>query len=297
MVAVVLGVRLAHGGLAFVDALTVLLLAPELYLPLRQLGTQYHSAAEGCAAVGRIFDIVDAPAAVAAPRVVRPVPDVARTTIRFDEVSFAYRDRAGTVLERLDLQLRPGELAALVGPSGAGKSTVAALLLRFVDPTAGRIVIGGANLRELDPEAWRERIAWVPQRPHLFAGTVAENVRLGAAHASDAAVADALAAARAEFVETLPDGVETRIGEGGRQLSAGEGRRIALARAFLRGAPLVILDEPTAHLDPHSAVAVMAAVERLTAGRTTLMIVHDPILARRADRVVELGATRRLAAA
>jgi thiol reductant ABC exporter CydD subunit len=279
MVAVVLGVRLADGGLAFESALAVLILAPELYLPLRRLGAEFHASADGLAGASQIFELLDAPLRTATGS--QTLPDI-RTPIRFEQVSFAYPARPSLVLDRVELELRRGELVVLVGPNGAGKSTIASLLLCFDEPDAGRITVGGVDLRELDPAAWREQVAWVPQRPHVFAGSIAENILLGAPGASPTRVR---AAAEAAGLALLLD---TRVGEGGRPLSAGETRRVALARAFLRDAPLAILDEPTAHLDAHSAAAVADVVERLAAGRTTLLIVPAPALARRADRVVML---------
>src|SRR5262249_30195743 len=156
-----------------------------------------------------------------------------------------------------DLELRPGETTALVGPSGAGKSTVVDLLLGFVAPTAGRITVGGVDLAECSLDGWRRHIAWVPQRPGILRASVAENIRLGRPAARAAEVRDAAALAGADaFVQALPDGYATLVGDGGRTLSAGERRRIALARAFVRQAPLVLLDEPTADLDPTSADVV-----------------------------------------
>jgi thiol reductant ABC exporter CydD subunit len=279
MVAVVLGVRLTHGGLALEDALAVLILVPELYLPLRQLGAQFHASADGVAGAERIFELLDTPAAVAEGGN-GPVP---RGTIRFEAVSFAYPARPGLVLEGFDLEVRPGERLALVGASGAGKSTVAALLLRLADPTAGRVTVGGRDLRELDAARWRAGVAWVPQRPHLSAGTVADNIRLADPEASDVRVRSAATAAGIRF------GLDLVVGEGGLALSAGERRRIALARAFLRDAPLLVLDEPTAHLDSRSAAEIGASIERLSRGRTTLLITHDAALAWRAGRVVDLS--------
>jgi ABC-type multidrug transport system fused ATPase/permease subunit len=209
--------------------------------------------------------------------------------VRFERVAFAYPARPDLVLRGLDLELRRGETVALVGESGAGKSTVAGLLLRFAEPTTGRITVGGADLADCDPRAWREQVAWVPQHPTIFRGTVAENIRLGRAGASDDDVRAAARLAGADaFVRALSSGYETLVGDGGRPLSAGERRRIALARAFLRDAPLVVLDEPTADLDAASAEIVGRAVERLAHGRTVLLIAHRPELVRRADRVVVL---------
>jgi ABC-type multidrug transport system fused ATPase/permease subunit len=204
-------------------------------------------------------------------------------------VSFSYPARPVPVLDGLDLEIWPGETVALVGESGAGKSTVAALLLGLLEPTAGRISLGGADLAACDLQAWRRRVAWVPQHPSLLRGTVADNIRLGDADASDARVLEASALAGAHaFITGLPDGYATRVGGGERSLSPGERRRIGLARAFLRDAPFVILDEPTADLDPDSVAFVSSAVERLRERRSLLLIAHRPELVRHADRVVAL---------
>ena len=289
LVAVTVGVRLAGGSLGLQAGLTVLVLAPELYLPLRQLAAQFHTSADGLAVAERMLALLEAPPAVAAGgRLVPPNPREA--PVRFEAVSFAYSSRPGLVLDEFDLQLQPGETVALVGPSGAGKTTVASLLLRFAEPSSGRVTVGGIDLADCRAELWRRLIAWVPQRPTLFRGTVVENIRLGDEGASDRAVRDAAVLAGADrFIQSLPSGYETLVGDGGRALSAGERRRIALARAFVRDAPLVILDEPTADLDRRSADVVAEAVERLRAGRTVLLIAHRPELVEHADRVVSLG--------
>jgi thiol reductant ABC exporter CydD subunit len=289
LVAVTVGVRLAEGGLALEAGLTVLVLAPELYLPLRNLATQYHASADGLAVAERLLDLAEEDVDERpAGSIVPPSPrDVA---VRFESVSFAYPGRPAPVLAGFDLELAPGETVALTGPSGAGKSTVAALLLLLAEPTAGRVAAGGVDLADCDPAAWRRQVAWVPQRPTLCRGTVAENIRFGNAGASDAAVREAAALAGADgFVLDLPEGYETLIGDGGRPLSAGQARRVALARAFLRDTSLVVLDEPTADLDPSSAAVVGEAVERLLAGRTVLLVTHRAELEARADRVVRLG--------
>jgi len=289
LVAVTVGVRLAGGSLGLQAGLTVLVLAPELYLPLRQLAAQFHASADGLAVAERMLALLEAPPAVAAGgRLVPPNPREA--PVRFEAVSFAYSSRPGLVLDEFDLQLQPGETVALVGPSGAGKTTVASLLLRFAEPSSGRVTVGGIDLADCRAELWRRLIAWVPQRPTLFRGTVLENIRLGDEGASDRAVRDAAMLAGADrFIQSLPSGYETLVGDGGRALSAGERRRIALARAFVRDAPLVIVDEPTADLDRRSADVVAEAVERLRAGRTVLLIAHRPELVEHADRVVVLG--------
>jgi ATP-binding cassette, subfamily C, bacterial CydD len=287
LVAVAVGIRLAEGGLGLRAGLTVLVLAPELYVPLRQLASQFHASADGLAVAERILGLLDA--SQVGTRGTRIAPSPAAASIRLERVSFAYPSRASLVLDRFDLELSPGETVALVGPSGAGKTTVAKLLLCLAEPTAGRITVGGVDLAECRPGAWRRSIAWVPQQPTLFRGTVADNIRLGDPVADDLQVRDAAVLAGADrFVEALPSGYETMVGDGGRPLSAGERRRIALARAFVREAELVILDEPTADLDGTSAEVVGEAVERLRIGRTVLLIAHRPELVQRADRVVAL---------
>jgi ATP-binding cassette, subfamily C, bacterial CydD len=288
LVAVTVGVRLAEGGLGLEAGLTVLVLAPELYLPLRNLAAQYHASADGLAVGERLLDLAEEEEGRRLGAAIPPSPRDA--PVRFEGVSYAYPTRPRPAVADLDLELEPGEMVALTGPSGAGKSTIAALLLLLAEPTAGRVTVGGVDLAECDPASWRAQVAWVPQRPTLFRGTVADNIRLGKAGAPDAAVRESAAQAGADgFVRRLPVGYETVVGDGGRPLSAGQVRRIALARAFLRDAPLVILDEPTADLDPASAEVVAAAVERLLAGRTVLLVTHRSELETRADRVVRLG--------
>jgi thiol reductant ABC exporter CydD subunit len=288
LVAVTVGVRLVGGGLGLQAGLTVLVLAPELYLPLRQLGAQFHASADGLAVAERILALADAPAEVGAGGTLA-APSPAAHAVRLEAVSFAYPARPGLVLDGLDLELVPGETVALVGESGAGKSTVANLLLRLAEPSAGRVTVGGVDLARCDTAGWRRQLAWVPQQPTIFRGTVADNIRLGRAGAPDSAVRDAAMLAGADrFIEALPLGYDTLVGDGGRPLSAGERRRIALARAFACDAQLVILDEPTADLDHTSADVVAEAIERLRQGRTVLLIAHRPELALRADRVVVL---------
>lgn len=288
LVAVTIGMRLVHGELDLYTGLVILVLAPEAYLPLRQVGAQYHAAAEGLAAAEEIFEVLETP--VAASQGTGSVP-VADLRIELDGVAVRYEGRGEDSPGPVSLTVEPGECLALTGPSGAGKSTLLQVLLGFVTPSAGRVLVGGVDLAGLAPEQWRERIAWVPQRPHLFAGTIAENVRLARPGAADAEVTAALVDAGAwEFVRALPRGADTLLGEGGVGLSAGQRQRLALARAFLADRPVLLLDEPTAALDGETEAAVVEAVRRLAVGRTVLLVVHRPALLALADRVVRVGA-------
>ena len=215
---------------------------------------------------------------------IRPGPLCVVEQLRVD-----YPGRDQPALEGFGLEVAPGEIVALTGPSGCGKSTLLCVLLGFVVPTSGTVRIGAVDLAELDPEAWRRRIAWVPQRPYLFASSIDANMRLGRPSATVAEVDAAVAAAGlGPVVAGLPDGLATVLGESGVGLSAGERQRVALARAFLRDAPLLLLDEPTASLDGEIEAEVLAAVRRLAAGRTVLLVAHRPALAALADRVVAM---------
>jgi ATP-binding cassette, subfamily C, bacterial CydD len=293
LVAVTVGVRLVDGGLAFQAGLTVLVLAPELYLPIRNVAAQFHASADGAAVAGRLLDLSEAPPARAAARLRQEVPDLRVAAIRLERVSFRYPDRGRPALDEVDLELAAGEAVALVGRSGAGKSTIASLLLRLAEPTNGRLLVDGLDLEGLDPAAWRRQLAWLPQRPSLLRATVAENIRLADPAADLERVrAAAERAGAADFVAALPDGYETVLGDGGRQLSAGQARRLALARVFLRDAPFVILDEPTAHLDSESAARVVGAIDGYRGRRTMLLISHRAELAGHCDRVVRIAEGR-----
>ncbi|WP_416518664.1 thiol reductant ABC exporter subunit CydD [Streptomyces achromogenes] len=284
LVAVTIGMRLVHGDMDLYIGLVILVLAPEAYLPLRQVGAQYHAAAEGLAAAEEIFSVLETPVPASGTGA------VPAGALAFEDVGVRYPGRSSDAVTGVSFRVEPGETVALVGPSGAGKSTLLSVLLGFVRPTGGRVRVGDADLAGLDLAEWRSRIAWVPQRPHLYAGTIAENVRLARPGADDDAVRRALRDAGAwEFVAALPDGVETVLGEDGAGLSAGQRQRLALARAFLADRPVLLLDEPTAALDGATEADVVAAVRRLAAGRTVLLVVHRPALLEVADRVVRLG--------
>jgi ATP-binding cassette subfamily C protein CydCD len=289
LVAVGIGLRLVHGELDLSTGLVVLILAPEAYLPIRQVGAQYHAAVEGLSAAEEIFRVLETeprPGGTRTPGPGAPRLEVDRLTVR-------HRGRTEPSLDAATLTVEPGETVAVVGPSGAGKSTLLDAVLGFAVPAGGRIRVDGEDLSSLDLERWRERIAWVPQRPYLFAGTIAENVRLARPGADDAAVRAALRDAGAyDFVMALPHGAGTALGEDGAGLSAGQRQRLALARAFLADRPLLLLDEPTAALDGETEAGIVEAVGRLAEGRTVLLTVHRPALLAVADRVVTLGAGR-----
>ncbi|MYS91538.1 MULTISPECIES: thiol reductant ABC exporter subunit CydD [Streptomyces] len=284
LVAVTIGMRLVHGEMDLYIGLVILILAPEAYLPLRQVGAQYHAAAEGLAAAEEIFEVLETPVPASGSGA------VPAGALAFEGVTVRYPGRSAEAVSDVSFTVEPGETVALVGPSGAGKSTLLHVLLGFVPPAEGRVRVGGADLADVDLEQWRSRIAWVPQRPHLYAGTIAENVRLARPEADDDAVRRALRDAGAlEFVEALPEGADTVLGEDGAGLSAGQRQRLALARAFLADRPVLLLDEPTAALDGATEAEVVAAVRRLAAGRTVLLVVHRPALLGVADRVVRLA--------
>ncbi|GAA4965636.1 thiol reductant ABC exporter subunit CydD [Pseudonocardia tropica] len=299
LVAVEVGLRLLYGDLDYATALFVLVLAPEAYLPLREVGARFHASMEGVAAARQVFAELDRPAGGATGGTA-PVPpaDPAGRGLTVDGLRVRYPGSDADAVAGLSLDLAPGETVLLRGPSGAGKSTLLGVLLGMVAPTGGTVTVHGrdgtgADLAGLDLDAWRRGVAWVPQQPHLFADTVAANVRLGAGPDRATVTDDAVRAAahRAGLdavVARLPHGWDTVLGEGGAQLSSGERQRVALARAFLRDAPLVLLDEPTAHLDPDSADAVRTAAAELLRGRTAVVVAHDAGWAGHTDRTVTI---------
>jgi ATP-binding cassette, subfamily C, bacterial CydCD len=297
LVAVQVGLRLLYGQIEFLPAFFVLVVAPEFYLPLRLLGQRFHTGIAGASAAERLLDILDA---VAAPGTQPPEkadhpaeagPEHGEDIV-FEGVSFNYGD-GQPILQELSLRLPHGKVTALVGASGAGKSTLAGLLLGFIQPTSGYIRLGDRPLAELSQSDWQKQVAWAPQNPYLFNDTALANLRLGDPQANLEAVQQAARLAEAEdFILALPHGYETQIGEGGARLSSGQAQRLALARAFLKNAPLVILDEPSAHLDPLSERKIAEATARLAQGRTVLVIAHRLSTIRQADQVVVLEGGR-----
>jgi ATP-binding cassette, subfamily C, bacterial CydCD len=295
MVAVSVGLRLLSGSLSLQTALFVLILAPEAYLPLRQLGTNHHASAEGIQAIEGVVAVLDRPLAPTGSR--RDVPDPSRSPMVIEDLEVCYPGRVLPALSGLHLSVAPEEVLALAGPSGCGKSTLLNVILGFAPPWTGTVRVGDVDLRQLDPDAWRTQVAWVPQRPHLFARSIAENVRLGRPDADDQVVERAIAdAGLEEVVARLPDGPATMLGHGGAGLSAGERQRVALARAFVRDAPLLLLDEPTAGLDAHTEEEVLLAVRRLMRGRTVIVVAHRHSLLGQADRVIRLAPAVEVAA-
>jgi thiol reductant ABC exporter CydD subunit len=310
LVAVEIGLRLLAGHVSYQTALLVLLLTPEAYLPLRNVGAQFHASTEGTAAAQRAFEILDTPPpagqgvpASAAPASGTPVSaapvsaisaDARREDIVLEGVTVAYPGRSRPALDDISLTIRPGDYIVVTGASGAGKSSLLAVLLRFATLASGTVSIGGADLARIPADRWRQQIAWVPQQPHLFAATVAGNIALGQ---PDARRQDIVAAARLagadEFIRRLDHGYDTVLAEGGRTLSAGQRQKLALARAFLRRAPVLLLDEPTAHLDPASARHLLSVIQTGQAGRTVVLVTHQPLPpAARTTRVLALDQGR-----
>lgn len=288
LVAVSLGIRLVSGDMPFEVAFLVLLLAPEFYKPLRELGVHRHAGMEGKAAAERIFEILETPVPV------YPETELSRrlsnrVEIKLSGVGYAYLGSKQQALSDLTLTLVPGTRTALVGRSGSGKSTLVNLLLRFLEQQDGRITANGVPISRMPVETWRENVALVPQRPHLFYGSVLENIRLARPDASREEVERAAElAGAAKFIRGLQQGYDTEVGEHGARLSGGEAQRVAIARAFLKDAPVLVMDEPTSSLDPESERLIRFALERLARGRTVLVVAHRLNTVYEADRIAVL---------
>ncbi|MBL1320350.1 MAG: thiol reductant ABC exporter subunit CydD [Methylophaga sp.] len=285
IVAVLVGFRLLYGEIDFFYGFFALLLAPEFYLPLRNMGTHYHARLEAIGAAEKMLDILDKPLLEQVSNG-QSLPMTKDVAIEFDNVSFCYGDR-GDVLSGFSLSISAGSRVALVGTSGAGKSTVIRLLAGFIQPTQGKLLINGISLESLNIKDWRQQIAWVPQEPHLFQGTIRENIVLGMATHSDEQLYLAAKQAHIDhFIEALPERYDTEIGEKGQGLSGGQIQRIALARAFIKDAPVILLDEATANLDVESEQAIQQAIEQLAQGRTVVMIAHRLATVKNADQII-----------
>jgi thiol reductant ABC exporter CydD subunit len=295
MVAVSIGLRLVEGTMTLQSGLLVLILVPEVYLPLRMVGTHFHAAAEGLGAARQMIEILEEDPPTSGPLV--DVPDLAFASIAFVDASVRYVGRDELAVSDLSFTVPPHSVTALVGPSGCGKSTAISVLERFIDPTEGSVWVESdgsrVELREYDVDAWRGAVAWVGQDPTMITGTLSDNVRLANPEATDEQVRHALdVVGLTGLLSELPDGLSTAIGEGGRALSAGQVRRIALARAICQRAGLVLLDEPTAALDAESEALVIAAVSELAKTRTVVVVAHRPALVDLADHVVDLAGVR-----
>ena len=289
VIAVEIGLRLLYGRMEFREAFFLLILAPEFYLPLRMLGARFHAGIAGTTAAKRIFEILDVPIPTSQINNLIAVPDFEITNFELSNITYVYPDETTPALNGISLRINAGKHIALVGSSGAGKTTLANLLLRFIEPSSGKITINGKPLSDISMNFWREQIAWVPQNPHLFNDTISANIRLGKYSATQEEIIDAAKAAYLyEFIETLPEKYETVIGESGARLSSGQAQRLALARAFLKDAPLLILDEPTSSLDPEIESLLEESTRHLMEGRTVITIAHRLNTIFNADQIIVL---------
>jgi ATP-binding cassette subfamily C protein CydD len=288
LIAVTLGIRLLNSGISFQHAFLVLLLTPDFYRPLRELGTHHHASMEGKAAVTRISKILETPILIHPTASSSKHPN-SPLSITFTGITYTYTDSTRPALQDINITLPYGTCTAVVGHSGAGKSTLVNLLLRFIEAQDGHVSVNGIQITELPVELWREYIALVPQRPYLFSGSIRDNIALARSGATEQDIEQAAELAGAtDFINQLPQGYETEIGERGTRLSAGQLQRLAIARAFLKDAPLLILDEPTSSLDPESEQLIRLAVERLKHNRTVLIIAHRYNTIANADQIVVL---------
>ncbi|HTH61275.1 MAG TPA: thiol reductant ABC exporter subunit CydD [Paraburkholderia sp.] len=288
LVAVLVGFHLFYGKITLLRGLFVLLLAPEFYMPLRTLGSHYHERMDAIGAAEQIADILAIPEPLEPRSVTAPLAASERYTIRFERVCHAWTPNQ-PVLNGLSLVAEPERITALVGQSGAGKSTVLSLLLGFTRASGGTISINGQSLAEIDEADWLSRVAWVPQRAHVFVGSVLDNLLIARPDADMAAVrAAAVSAGADDFIMSLPDGYHTQLAERGAGLSGGQIQRLALTRAFLKDAPVLLLDEPTASLDVHTQRQIHDTLKQLARGRTVLLIAHRLATAQLADTIVVL---------
>jgi len=298
LVAVGLGVRLIYGKIGFEEAFFLLLLAPEFYLPLRLLGTQFHASLSAINAAKRIFEIFDQPVIKKELEEKKTLLATSPLQISLQNVAYTYHEGSQPALEDVSFTLNPGEKVALVGPSGSGKSTIANLLLGFLEPDDGQILVNNIPLDQIELEEWRHHVALVAQTPYLFTGTIAENIGMGRPEAQFSDIVQAAQKAGAhQFIIELPQGYDTPVGEEGIGLSGGQAQTLAIARAFLKNAPFIILDEATAGLDPEWEELIENALGKLLQGRTVLIIAHrlstiyksDQILVLEKGKVVEVG--------
>jgi ABC-type transport system involved in cytochrome bd biosynthesis fused ATPase/permease subunit len=289
LVAMMLGLRLLDGRTSLYVALAVLLVSPEVFLPLRRAAAEFHTSAEGRAAGDRIASVLERPLAVEEKSRDESVPDLRAVDLVLDGVTVEFEGR-GRALGPLSVRVQPGRRLALVGPSGSGKSTALHALIGLVPLSAGRILAGPVDLADLDPDTWRRHLAWVPQRPHLFSGTIGDNVRFGRPDAGADELAAAIAASGLdEVIERLHHGLDTVVGEGGSGISSGERHRVAIARAVLHGGEVVLLDELGSHLDTQARDRLRVSIEPWLEGRTVILGAHRPDVVATIDDIVVLG--------
>jgi len=296
VVAVEIGIRLLYGKVSFEQAFFVLLLAPEFYQPLRLLGTRFHASMGGIEASKRIFEILDLPvtkdASISSLMILPSPKDNPLPSIAFNDLSYVYSDNR-PALQGVTFEIPAGKMTALVGESGAGKTTLTWLLLRFLHPKSGNIFVNGVSLSEIPAQQWRDSLAWVPQNPYLFNDTIAANIKISHPEATESDIQHAARLAHAdEFIDQLPQGYTTMIGERGTRLSSGQAQRVALARAFLKDAPFLILDEATSHLDPELDALLQESLALLSHSRTVLVIAHHQSTLAMADQVIRLSRGR-----
>ncbi len=301
VIAVEIGLRLLYGKLLFEQAFFILLIAPEFYLPMRNLGMRYHAGMLGVTAAARIFNVLSLPEPQPGENINKRGCSAELEKpflLRFQDVRFTYPGREAESLKSLSFEISSGKRYALVGRSGAGKSTILQLIIRFLQPSAGEVLLNGENILTLDLEGWRKQIAWVPQNPMLFDTSLLENVRLNQREISEERVWQALKRAQLEkFALGLPDGLATPLHEWGSRLSGGQAQQVALARAFIKDVPLLLMDEPTANLDPELEAALEVAIKELMKGRTSITIAHrrntvvhaDQIIVCEDGRIVQIG--------
>ncbi|HHN48268.1 MAG TPA: thiol reductant ABC exporter subunit CydD [Bacteroidales bacterium] len=286
LVAVQVGIRLIEGMMLYQLGLFVLLLTPEFYLPFRALGQHYHSGMEGAAAAERIFEITDSQPSKKVHGSAGS-PCKSNISLDFTDVGFTYSVSEQPALQNITCRLEPDTLTAVVGKTGSGKSTFAYLMMGYLQASSGQIMVNGIPLNQLDPEEWKELIAYVPQQPHFFNMSVLENLLLANPDAGHDQVIEAAKNAGAhDFINQLPQGYDTLLTENASRLSGGEKQRLAIARAFLKDAPVLILDEPTSNLDPESEEHIAEATEKLLKNRTTLIIAHRLKTVYRADHIL-----------
>lgn len=302
IIAVGIGLRLMNGTISFQHAFFVLLLTPDFYLPLRQLGTKFHAGMEGVTASKEIFGILNQPGPDTATTTTQPAPHeepaynefatpapahIATLPLTFTAISCTYPGATVPALNDVSFTIPAGKTTAIIGPSGAGKSTIINLILRFLEPTAGTITIGTTALSAINRESWHQQISWVPQHPYLFNASLRQNIMIASPDAPAPALQKALQlSALNELIASLPDGLDTIIGEQGARLSGGEAQRVALARAFLKNAPLLILDEPTSHTDPNLEAELRTSISALMQNRTTIIIAHRLETIKAAEQII-----------